>query len=110
MGFKFQQLVFHMLFKLTENTISTIHYWRTQNQTEVNFILNYGLEIIPIEVKANKMKIPKIERSLRSFIDIYKPNQAWVVNRTLKLEIKIDQTTIRFLPWYDLFDMEIVNR
>ena len=56
-------------------------YWRTKTKTEVDFIVEKENNIIPIEVKI-RADIGKIERSLRSFIETYKPKTAIVI--TLK--------------------------
>jgi len=56
-------------------------YWRTKTKTEVDFIIEKENNIIPIEVKI-QADIGKIERSLRSFIETYKPKISIVV--TLK--------------------------
>ncbi|MBS3056505.1 MAG: ATP-binding protein [Candidatus Aenigmarchaeota archaeon] len=53
-------------------------YWRTKSKAEVDFVIEKENEIIPIEVKLNNAMFT-IERSLRSFIDTYKPKQALVV-------------------------------
>ncbi len=53
-------------------------YWRTKTKTEVDFIIEKENNIIPIEVKIQS-KIGKIERSLRSFIETYKPKTAFIV-------------------------------
>ncbi|OYT29740.1 AAA family ATPase [Thermoplasmatales archaeon ex4572_165] len=56
-------------------------YWRTKTKTEVDFVIEKENNIIPIEVKI-QADIGKIERSMRSFIETYKPKTAIVV--TLK--------------------------
>jgi uncharacterized protein len=56
-------------------------YWRTKTKTEVDFIIEKENKIIPVEVKI-QTEIGKIEKSLRSFIDMYKPKKAIIV--TLK--------------------------
>ena len=53
-------------------------YWRTKSKADVDFIIERDNEIIPIEVKINA-KPDKIEKSLRSFINAYKPKKALVV-------------------------------
>lgn len=57
----------------------TPKYWRTKTKTEVDFIVESDNKIIPIEVKI-QTKIGKIEKSLRAFIDYYKPNKAVIVS------------------------------
>jgi len=53
-------------------------YWRTKTKAEVDLIVEKNDMIIPIEVKL-RSEPNKIERSLRSFIDSYKPKKAIVV-------------------------------
>jgi hypothetical protein len=101
-GFLFQELVFHLLKSRFSNGIEAIRYWRTQNQAEVDFVVQNGLTILPVEVKAERMKKPQVERSLRNFITAYAPEEAWIVNRSLKESIQIDQTEVKFIPWYEL--------
>ncbi len=101
-GFLFQQLVFQLLKNRFSNGIEAIRYWRTQNQAEVDFVVQNGLDILPIEVKAERMKKPRVERSLRNFIATYKPAEAWIVNRSLKENIQIGDTEVKFIPWFEL--------
>ncbi|MFN0213086.1 MAG: ATP-binding protein, partial [Saprospiraceae bacterium] len=101
-GFLFQQLVFQLLRNRFSNGIEAIRYWRTQNQAEVDFVVQNGLAILPVEVKAERMKKPQVERSLRNFIATYEPAEAWIVNRSLQESIQIGQTEVKFLPWYEL--------
>ncbi len=54
-------------------------YWRTKNKTEVDFIVELENKIIPIEVKI-QTEVGKIERSLHSFIEEYKPKKAIIVS------------------------------
>ncbi|MFH1520721.1 MAG: ATP-binding protein, partial [Candidatus Micrarchaeota archaeon] len=73
-GKLFENYVFCELLKLGLH----IKYWHTKSKAEVDFIIEKDGKIIPIEVKLNSPK-GKIERSLHSFIDIYKPKLALVV-------------------------------
>jgi predicted AAA+ superfamily ATPase len=84
---------------------ATIHFWRTKDKAEVDFIINSGEEILPIEVKYKKMIKPSVERSMKSFIERYSPPRATVVNLSLKDKVQIGRTEILFLPfWEMLFD------
>lgn len=102
LGFLFQNFIFR-LFKeeLCFNPIK-IHFWRTKDKAEVDFILDRGKDIIPVEVKFKRLKKPEAGRSLRSFISRYQPRQAWVVNLSLNEQIKLNKTNIVFLPYYKL--------
>jgi len=53
-------------------------YWRTKTKAEVDFVIEHGKELLPIEAKLKADG--KIERSLNSFIGAYKPKTALVVS------------------------------
>jgi len=77
---------------------ATINYWRTIAKAEVDFVLRVKEEIIPIEVKYQSFKEPKISRSLRSFIKSYKIKKALVITKDFWSKIKINDTTVLFAP------------
>ncbi len=54
-------------------------YWRTKTKAEVDFVIENENNVIPVEVKIHA-EIGKIERSLRSFIEEYKPKKAVIVS------------------------------
>ncbi|HNY36241.1 MAG TPA: ATP-binding protein [Candidatus Pacearchaeota archaeon] len=101
-GLIFQNFIFNVLREKTEGTAATINFWRTLSGSEVDFIINKGNEIIPIEVKYSDIKNPDIEKSLISFIEKYDPKEAWIVNLSLRANKKIGNTNVKFLPYYDL--------
>jgi len=45
-----------------------------------------------------------VTRSFRSFIEKYKPPEAWIINLNLEKELRINKTLVRFLPWYRLIE------
>lgn len=71
--------------------IKMIKFWRTTQKTEVDFVID-GKDKIPIEIRTGK----KITRSLRSFIEKYKPPFAIIAN--LK-EVSIKEKYIYFIPF-----------
>ncbi len=83
--------------KLLENFVmnnfmeKSLNYWRTTAKAEVDFILE---KEIPIEVKIK----PKITRSLRSFINEYKPKKAILVNMNITNKVTIEKTKIFMIP------------
>ena len=101
-GFLFQQFVFLLLEHRFNSAVSSLHYWRTQHQAEVDFVVHFGSRILPIEVKSGRMDALRIKRSLRHFIEVYQPEEAWVVNRSLTENMQVGNTTVRFMPWYAL--------
>lgn len=102
MGFVFQNFVYVLLKELTGKNNGTLHYWRTTDKAEVDFVIQQGNEVLPVEVKFGEMKEPAITRSFRSFIDKYSPREAWLVNRKLDTQYKVNDTMVRFLPFYRL--------
>jgi predicted AAA+ superfamily ATPase len=52
-------------------------YWRTKSKAEVDFVVERGGEVVPIEVKLHIGR--KVGTGLRSFIDRYTPETAIVV-------------------------------
>lgn len=76
-------------------------YWRTKSKAEVDFIIEEKGNIIPIEVKSN-LKIPKITRSFRAFLEDYKPPIAIIYSENLSKIKKIKNTKILFRPLADI--------
>ena len=87
-----------------------MHYWRTLDKAEVDFVLEKGRTVIPVEVKFSNLKTVSVPRSMRSFIEKYKPKEAWIVNLDYTGEIKIAQTLVKIFPFYALSDMEFENQ
>jgi hypothetical protein len=72
-----------------------IRYWRTTSKTEVDFVIEAGKELIPIEVKT----VPKVTRSFRSFISQYKPKKAFIANLETLDNKRIDGCNTHMLPF-----------
>ncbi len=101
-GFVFENLVFLLLKANTINGPAKLGFWRTKDKAEVDFVLEWGKKVIPLEVKFKSLKNEKIPRSLRSFIDKYEPPEAYLVNLDHYNTKKIGKTTLIFLPYYEL--------
>lgn len=101
-GFPFQNFIANRLIEKCADTGHTVHFWRTSDQAEVDFVINTGAEVLPIEVKFSSLKKPQVTRSLRSFLKRYEPAEAWVVNLSLNEEITIGTTRVRFIPYYQV--------
>lgn len=108
-AFLFQQLILQLLELKFAESAASIHYWRTQNQAEVDFVVNRGHALLPVEVKASHLKKPQIERSLHSFIADYQPQEAWVVNLSLVATLQIDKTLVKFITWRQLLLNELLH-
>ncbi|MEM6878212.1 MAG: ATP-binding protein [Bacteroidota bacterium] len=101
-GMRFENLVYRLLEQSTRDSVARIHFWRTQNQAEVDFVIDKGYDLLPVEVKSAEMKKPKMSRSFRAFIEKYAPKEAWLINKSLKGEEKLGNTWVKFLPWWEL--------
>lgn len=66
-GKLFENFFFLDLLNRSSDGFSVINYWRTTNQTEVDFILGRGMEAEAIEVKWNKKTIPRSFATLKQY-------------------------------------------
>jgi predicted AAA+ superfamily ATPase len=101
-GFVFENLVFLLLRQKLRFKAAGLHYWRTKDKAEVDFVIETGKELIPVEVKYKHLKQDKVPVSLRSFIDKYNPQRAYIVNLGLSKTLDISGTTLIFLPFHEL--------
>lgn len=99
-GHLFENIVFNMLREYTHFTPTSIHFWRTKDNAEVDFVVNTGLKAIPAEVKYTKLKSPETSRSFKSFLKRYKPAKAYIVHLGSELEYNFEETKIFFVPFY----------
>ncbi len=104
-GFLFENFIFNELKNKLQNSATIINFWRTKSQAEVDFVIDFGNKIIPIETKFKKLTNPKIEKSLRSFIEKYSPEKAFVVNKNLEQQITYKNTKIYFTPFWKINDI-----
>ncbi|MBI2675949.1 MAG: ATP-binding protein [Candidatus Aenigmarchaeota archaeon] len=75
-----------------------IRYWRTLAKAEVDFVVLSPHGPIPVEVKYQSFKKPKVSRSLRSFIEAYRPKRAVIVTADYWNSMELGQTRIKFVP------------
>lgn len=101
-GFLFQNFVFHRLKDWVRDTSWQIHYWRTTNKAEVDFVVDQGVELIPVEVKFQNLLKPNPGRSLLSFLAQYQPKKAYIVHLGKEMRRIEGNTELVFLPFYRL--------
>ena len=101
-GFVFQNFVMNILWERNQLKNTRIKFWRTTDGKEVDFIVDAGAKIIPVEAKYAALKYPKIEKSLRALLEQYSPEEALVVNLGLNEEQMFGSTKIRFIPFWKL--------
>ncbi|MBE9582031.1 MAG: ATP-binding protein [Proteobacteria bacterium] len=106
-GFIFENLVFLLLKEQIRFSATKLNFWRTKDKAEVDFVLERGRNIVPIEVKYKSLKKTEVSRSLRSFIEKYSPDEAYVVNLDYSNTLRINKTTLFFLPYYELLYKKI---
>lgn len=82
--------------------VEKINFWRTKAGAEVDFIFHTQGKIIPIEVKYTHFNTEKISKSLASFIDSFKPEDAVVLTKNYWGSMKRGKTKILFIPVYYL--------
>ena len=104
-GFLFQNFVFNALKEKLLLGVLHLHFWRTKDGAEVDFVIDRVGEAIPIEVKYKKLKEPEFERSFRNFLSKYNPERAYIVNLTLEKEVAIGKTKVAFIPFHKLLCM-----
>jgi predicted AAA+ superfamily ATPase len=101
-GFVFENFVFLLLRQKLRFKAAKLNYWRTKDKAEVDFVIEAGPRLIPVEVKFKHLKQDKVPASLRSFIDKYNPEQAYIINLALSKTLKIKKTTLFFMPFHEL--------
>jgi hypothetical protein len=101
-GFVFENLVFLLLRQKLRFKAAKLNYWRTKDKAEVDFVIEAGQGLIPVEVTYKQLKQEKVPPSLRSFIEKYNPENAYVINLNLNKTLNVRKTTLFFLPFHAL--------
>ena len=77
-----------------------IKYWRTKQGAEVDFVIEFQNELIPIEVKYQESSDTNITRSFQNFLNKYKQKKAIVITKNLLTIKKYQDIWILFFPVY----------
>ncbi len=101
-GHLFENVIFNMLRLKTVLTPTTIHFWRTRDRAEVDFVLVSGLGVTPIEVKYSKLTKSAITRSFKNFLEKYKPEKGYMIHLGERFETEVEGTKVYTLPFYEL--------
>lgn len=99
-GFLFENFVF-LLLKENLKSSSSLHFWRTKDKAEVDFIIDMGNEVVPVEVKYSKLAKPEVTRSFRSFLIKYHPQRSYIVHLGERFEGDIDGYKVSFISFYE---------
>ena len=93
-GILLENFIFKELLNLSDYKIN---YWRTTGKAEIDFILSKEDKVIPIEVKLTGGKLGK---GFHSFLNIYKPEVAFVVTLNEFDVETIDSCRVYRIPAY----------
>src|SRR3989338_6585445 len=107
-GFLFHNLVYNILKETIRFSSRKINFWRTKDGAEVDFVIDGGNKIIPIEVKYSDLKKEEITRSMRNFTAKYAPRRAFVITPGFDKKTAMDNAEISFVAFYNLSG-EILN-
>ena len=101
-GFVFQNTIYALLLERFPLADTTIHFWRTKDKAEVDFVIRRGAAVTPLEVKYSDMKKLEAQRSYRGFLERYHPESGYIVNKSLSDEAMVGETRVRCLPYWEL--------
>ncbi len=85
------EILENFVFLNLDSRFPKVNFWRTQTKAEVDFVVQDKGEIFSFEVKTSKGVLGK---SLRNFLDYYKPKEAFIIN----LESWQKKEEVNFLP------------
>lgn len=101
-GLTFQNFVYLLLKDKFTKGLNKINYWRSKDKAEVDFVIQTENGLTPVEVKYSNLKNTSISRSFRSFINKYQPQTALLVNLSLEEDAVIENTMVKFIPYWKL--------
>ncbi|MBI4975456.1 ATP-binding protein [Candidatus Peregrinibacteria bacterium] len=101
-GFLFQNFIGNILRQSCSASGQLLHFWRTKDKAEVDFVVFESGGLVPVEVKYKKMKKQETGRSLVNFIGKYKPKKVLIVNLSLDEKKKIGGTVVEWAPYWKL--------
>lgn len=109
LGFLFQNFIKNLIDEHRLWKSWVLNFWRTTDKAEVDFVINKNDEIIPVEVKYSTLNNITVKRSLRSFIEKYSPQKAFVINTDYSNQMMIDKTKVIFIPFYKLITSSVFD-
>ena len=101
-GFLFQNFVYQLLKISFQYKDSLLHFWRTKDGGEVDFIALQGLVPTPIEIKYSSLSKIELNQSMINFITTYKPLKMHLINLQLNSSFTKHNCTIQAIPYYFL--------
>ena len=95
-GHLFENFVLNHLGNSFGHLDPTINYWRTKDGAEIDFIFKVGVQVVPIEVKYQKLTKSNPGRSMHNFIARYSPEHVLIGNLELDNSLFIEKTEVLF--------------
>lgn len=109
MGYLFENFIFNLLKDKLMFSGCSLHYWRTKDKAEVDFVIRRGNDVIPVEIKYKRSRKLQVERSLRNFILKYNPVVAYVITPGFSDTCRVNGTNVIFLPFHRLYERDIFD-
>lgn len=100
-GHLFENIIFNMLRDSATTSPTEIHFWRTRDQAEVDFVLETGLDVIPVEAKYTHLGEPEVTRSFKNFLLKYKPKKGYIIHLGEDFERELGGTKVYFIPFFN---------
>jgi len=97
-GFLQENFILRELKSLFNNNFK-LKFWRTKVGAEIDFIIDRGDKVIPIECKS-LLKKPGISRSFQNYISYYHPSKGLVLNSQIFDKISFEEAEIYFIPYH----------
>ncbi len=82
------------------NDQAKILFWRTKAGGEMDFVVRYQGEILPIEVKFSDFNQPKMSKSFSAFINSFQPKRGLILTKNYFGQRKLNNSSIVFWPIY----------
>jgi len=108
-GFLFENFIFNLLNENIQYSNLKVNFWRSKSHAEVDFVIDFGNRLVPIEVKFRHYKKPSVGKSMRSFIKKYRPERAYLVNRSFSEKVLIDGSEVVFIPFWRIAEVMQIN-
>jgi len=104
-GEVFENSIFKELLLLEYSQEFNLKFWRSKQGAEVDFIIEKGLKVIPIEIKVN-LKKDNITRSLLAYIKKYQPRKVFVITLGYQGKRKVLNSSIEFIHPFNLKNLK----
>jgi len=91
-----ENVVFSQFFK-NKSSLTNIFFWRSLSKAEVDFVVKSDF-LLPVEVKYRSFQNPSISRSMRSFLQSYKPPYAFAITKDFIAREKYGDVWVYFIP------------